>query len=98
MVMDIKELKEKIIDELSDAVNYMEKAVEHKESEWGHWFCSMSKNELEHANILLKMFNKSEKPEGITESAHNDMYKSIMDSYITNMNKIEGLKKLYWSK
>ena len=97
MIIDIKELKDRIIDELSDAVEYMEKAVENKKTDWGAWFCSMSKNELEHANILLKIFNKLEKPENITEAAHTEMYKSIMDSYITHMNKIEALRKLYWS-
>lgn len=98
MVIDLKDTKERILDELADAVEYMEKAVEHKGTEWGSWFCSMSKNELEHANLLLKMFNKAEKPDSLTEAAHTDMYKAIMDAYITHMNKIEALKKLYWSE
>ena len=97
MVIDIKEMKDRILDELSDAVSYMEKAVEHKGTEWGTWFCSMSRNELEHANILLKMFNKAEKPDNLTEVAYTEMYKSIMESYITHMTKIETLKKIYWS-
>lgn len=98
MVIDLKETKTRILDEINDAVTYMEKAVEHKGSEWGMWFCQMSKNELEHANILLKIFNKAEKPETLTEADHKQMYNEIMDSYVDNMSKIEAMKKLYWSR
>lgn len=96
-MIDLKETKTRILDEVKDAVMYMEKAVEHKGTEWGTWFCSMSKNELEHANILLKMFNKTEKPENVTEAEHKAMYQEIMDAYIDSMTKIESMKKLYWN-
>lgn len=98
MTMDLKEIKTRILDELSDAVSYMEKAVEHKCDEWGNWFCQISMNEVEHANILLKIFNKTEKPETLTEADHKLMYKEIMESYTDNMSKIETMKKLFWSR
>ena len=82
---------------MHDAVKYMTNAVEHKHTHFGELFCAMSKNELEHANILLKMFNKSEKPESITDAEHTKMYKEIMDTYTTEMSKIEALKKIFWS-
>lgn len=98
MVIDLKETKTRILDEIGDAVSYMEKAVEHKDDMWGSWFCQISTNEIEHANILLKIFNKAEKPETVTEADHKQMYKEIMDSYIDNMSKIEAMKKLFWSR
>ena len=76
----------------------MEKAVENKGTEWGHYLCSMSKNEVEHANILLKMFNKSEKPSSVTDKDYTEMYKSIMEAYTTSMTKLEAMKKLYWKE
>lgn len=98
MTIDLKETKNRILDEVKDSVAYMEKAVENKGTEWGTWFCMMSKNENEHANILLKIFTKAEKPETVTEAEHKQMYKEIMDEYIDGMTKIESLKKLYWSE
>ena len=97
-MIDLKLTKDHIIDELSDAINYMEKAVENKGTEWGCYFHSMSKNEVEHANLLLKMFNKSEKPSSLTDKDYMEMYKSIMEAYTTSMTKLEALKKLYWKE
>lgn len=97
MPFDLKSLKERIIDELNDSVMYMEKAIEHKGTKWSSYFCQMSKNELEHTNILLKIFNDIKNQEGVSDAAHKDMYASIMDGYVTSMSKIEALKKVYWS-
>lgn len=97
MIIDLKELKENIVEEVHDAVKYMNNAVEYKHTEWGELFCMMSKNELEHANILLKIFYKSEKSDTITDSEHTKMYKEIMETYTDSMSKIESLKKIYWS-
>lgn len=96
MTFDLKDLKERILDELKDATMYMKKAIENKGTKWGSYFCQMSKNELEHANILLKMFNEMDTPDGVTDAAHKEMYAAIMDSYISSMTSIEGMKKLYW--
>jgi len=98
MGIDLKETKDRIIDELTDAIKYMQKAVEHKGTEWGTWFCQMSKNEIEHANILLKMFTKTKSQEDVSDATHKELYSTIMESYITAMTKIENLKKLYWSE
>ena len=97
MIISLITIKENIIEELNDAVKYMENAVEHKGTLFGEYFCSMSKNELEHANILLKMFNKSEKSDKISDSDHVKMYKEIMEEYSNAMTKIESLKKIFWS-
>lgn len=94
MIFDMKNLKERILDELNDSVMYMEKAVENKGTKWSSYFCQMSKNELEHANILLKMFNEAEPQEGTSETAH----KEVLDGYVKTMTKLEGLKKIYWSE
>ena len=96
--MSLEELKTNIVEEVGDAVKYMEKAVEHKGTEWGTWFCQMSKNELEHANILLRMFNKTEKPNTVTDAEHAKMYKEIMQTYTDSMTKVEAMKKIYWSE
>lgn len=98
MVINLTEIKENIIEEVHDAVKYMNNAVEYKDTEWGEYFCMMSKNELEHANILLKMFNKIKKPESVTDAEYAKMHKDIMETYTTDMSKVESLKKIYWSK
>lgn len=90
-------LKKHVLEELDGAIDYMEKAVAHKHDSCGPTFMEMSKAELGHANNLVAMFNKQEKPSTVTDAQYAAMYKEIMEAYATSMNKIEALKKLYWS-
>lgn len=93
----LKYLKDRILDELADAVAYMEKAVEHKKTDIGKLFCRMSKNETEHANVLYKIYSNTEKPATVTDAEYSAMTKAIMDAYQSGMERIETAKKLYWA-
>jgi hypothetical protein len=92
-----KYLKDRILDELADAVAYMEKAVEHKRTDIGKAFCHMSKNEIEHANMLYKIYSREEKPADLPDAEYSAMTKAIMDAYQSGMGRIEAAKKLYWA-
>ena len=90
-------LKERIVDEVNDALNYMTKAVELK----GHdcscqVFYKASLNEAEHANWMTKLFISMEKPESVSDADYAKMQKEILETYATSMGKLEALKKLYW--
>ena len=97
MHTDLKSIKENILEELKDAVKYMQDAIDNKGTEIGTWYCMMSKNEVEHAQMLTKIFQKTKKPDTVTEAQHTEMYKELMDSYIDHMTKLEAMKKIYWS-
>ena len=91
-------LQEHILEEIDGAVDYWTKAVEHKNDEWGILFRQMANMEIEHANVLTKIFSKTPKSNEITDKDYAEMYKKIMDSYTHNMSKIENLKKMYWAE
>ena len=91
-------LKDHIIEELDGAVEYWSKAFEHKNTEMGCVFKKMAEMELEHANALLKMFNKADKPKTITDTEYKNMYKEILDAYTEKMSKIKTIEQMYWNK
>ena len=91
-------LKDHIVEELEGAIDYMEKAIECKNTKWGSWFYEMSKMEVEHANCMLKMFNATEKSTKTTDAEYAAMYKAILESYSSTMGKYERLKKIYWQE
>ena len=93
----LKYLKDHILEEIEGALDYMEKALMHKGTDWGCAFYKMSCAELDHANHLVKMFNATEKESTITDSEYSIMHKDILEAYSTSMGKIEAMKKLYWS-
>lgn len=90
-------LKNHILDEIDDALNYMEKAVEYKGTQYGCTFRMMSEAEAEHANALTKIFNTMEKPDELPAASYADMNKEILNKYSNSMGKLEAMKKLYWS-
>ena len=90
-------LKDRIIDELNDAVLYMEKAVENKGKTCGVVMYSNSMDESKHANNLLKLFQSMEKPSTVTDAEYSAMKSAILDAYSENMGKFEMLRKAYWS-
>ena len=91
-------LKDRIIDELKDALTYMEKAVENKHKSCGQTFYHLSEGEAAHANHLVKTFRMTEKPANVTDAEYSAMMKSILDAYSDDMGKYEAMKKLYWSE
>ena len=91
-------LHKHILEELEGAVDYWEKALEHKGTEWGCKFRMMAEMELEHANAMLKMMNATEKPKSVTDAAYAEMQKDVLKAYADSMGKIEPLKKLYWKE
>ena len=86
-----------IKEELDGAIDYMTKAVEKKGTQCGESFRTMAMMEVEHANNLLKMFRNSERPKTITDADYAEMSKSLLDTYTDSMNKLESLKKMYWT-
>lgn len=90
-------LKDHIIEEISGAVDYMTKAVEHKGTHCGEIFYQMANMELEHANALSKMMQKEEKPSSMTDAEYGATQKAVLDAYTTHMPKIESMKKVYWA-
>ena len=67
-------LKNHIIEELKGAEDYWQKALENKSNEWGHLFHQMAEMELEHANALTKIFNKTDKPKSVTDKEYGEKY------------------------
>ena len=96
--MTLDYLKSHIVEELEGALDYMEKAIEHKGTEWGAKFYRMSEMELEHVHCLTKMFNSTEKSDNVSDSSYIAMQKAILDAYTASMGKYEALKKLYWKE
>lgn len=94
----LKYLKDHILEEIEGALDYMEKAVTYKGTDWGCMFYKMSAMELDHANHLVKMFNATKKPSNVTDAEHAAMNKEILEAYSTSMGKVEAMKKLYWSE
>ena len=90
-------VKERILDELKDALVYMEKAVENKKKECGKVMYHVAEEELKHANYMLKVFRMTEKPKSVTDLEYSQMQKEILDAYSEDMSKYEMMKKLYWS-
>ena len=93
----LKFLSERIIDELKDAVLYMEKAVEWKGKHCGTVMYNDAMDESKHANNLLKLFQSTEKPSSVTDAELSTMKSDILDAYSENMSKFEMLRKAYWS-
>ena len=89
-------IKEHIIEELHGAIDYWTKALENKGTNNGLLFKHMADAEIEHANTLTKMLKHIEVPN--SSKTDTDPYKEILDEYTIAMNKIEAIKKLYWSK
>lgn len=87
-------LKDHIVEELTGATEYWTKAVEHKGTKEGHMFRTMAEAEIEHANKLTKMMTD----EKTNTNSYMTAYKDVLEAYTTYMNKIEVLKKLYWSE
>lgn len=91
-----EELKKHIIDEINGAVDYMQKAVEHKGNACGERYRMYSADELKHANGLLSEFRAEMDKKSMTEAEHK-MYKEILDTYAEGMTKLESMKKAYWA-
>lgn len=87
-------LAKHILEEIDGALDYMEKAVEHKSSSCGKIFYLMAKQELDHANHLYKMFSAEEKPASMTDAQYSAAMKSVVDKYSEGMTKIEAMKHM----
>ena len=92
-------LKDHIKEEIDGAIGYLTKAIELKKSslEMAAKFYKMSEMEIEHANCMTRMFNSLDKPDDVTSEAYSTMQKEVIDVYTTHMNKIEGMKRMYWN-
>lgn len=92
-------LKDHIKEEIDGAIGYLTKAIELKKSspEMAAKFYKMSEMEIEHANCMTRMFNSLDKPNDVTSEAYSTMQKEVIDAYTTHMNKIEGMKRMYWN-
>ena len=88
-------LKDRILDELADSVDYMKKAVEFKGTNDGCIFRILSEAEAEHAGKLTSIFNQNEKKED-HKKEHCQMLQEIMDAYTDSMASLESLKKIYY--
>lgn len=93
-------LKNHIIEEIDDAIDYMTKAIEMKgkSNVAAVKFYKIAEMEVEHANCLTHMFNSIDKPNEVTDAEYARMHKDIMEKYSSSMSKLESLKKLYWSQ
>ena len=89
-------LKDHILEEISGANEYMQKAVEHKGTVCGEKFNAMAKMETEHANTLYAMFREQEKPITMSDADYAKMLKDILDKFADGMAKFESLKRLYY--
>ena len=89
-------LKNKILEELNDAVDYMSKALETKGHPCSSKFYAISMDETKHAGALTKTFSSIEKPATVTDAEFAKMYKDILDAYTSSMGRFEEMKKLYW--
>ena len=92
----LKYAYKQIPEELQGAVDYMEKAIEHKGTPCGEKLYGMAMDELKHANNLLTIFRKSERPKTLQDADYAEMQKKILDTYADQMQKLEAMKTLYW--
>lgn len=90
-------LKDHILEEVDDALDYMSKAIEHKGTPDGCTFRKMSEMELEHANALTNMFREVEKPEDMSHEEYGNTQKQVLDKYVDAMSKYEAMKKIYYT-
>lgn len=99
--MDLEFFQNKIHEELKDSCGYMKHAIEIKamNSDWGKLLYNMSKNEMEHAAHLYKMFNEyyirlsnsyKEMPEHISK-----IKVDIDDNYLHMIPKVTALQSAY---
>lgn len=95
-MMTLTQMKDKILDEVDGAIEYMTEAIEHKGTPDGCTFRKMSEMELEHANALTKMLKEQKKSEGMTDEEYGNMYKTVLDKYADSMAKYEAMKKVYY--
>ena len=91
----LKYLKDHIVDEVEGAVDYMEKAIEHKGTPEGTMFRQMSEMELEHANALVRMFRNTPKPDDMKDAEYAECQKEVLDTYVDAMGRFETMKALY---
>lgn len=91
----LKYLKDHIIEEIDGAMDYMTKAIELKGNPNSCTFKRMSEMELEHANAMVLMFKKTDKPDDMTDAEYASTQKAVLDKYIEAMAKYEAMKKLY---
>ena len=89
--------KEKVMDELKDALEYMEKAIETKGKPCSIRLYHDAEDELKHANDQLKNFRETDKPKTVTDAEYSAMQREILDGYADSMTKFEAMKKIYWS-
>ena len=94
----LTDIKDRVMDELKDALFYMEKAVENKGTKQGMRDYQDAIDELRHANDQLDNFRETPKPKTMTDAEYSAMMKEILDGYANSMIKFEGMKRLYWNK
>ena len=88
-------IKNHIVEEVTDAVEYISKAIEHKDDVWGRCFYKMAENEIEHANILTKMIGKATLPNDVSESKREEILREVINVYSDHMNHYEAMKKMF---
>lgn len=91
----LKYLKEHIVDEINDAMDYMTKALEHKGTADGCTFYELGMAELEHANRLTHIFKNTKRPAEMTDAEYGEVQKEVLNKFVDSMGKIESMKKLY---
>lgn len=95
--MDILYYNNQIKDELDGACDYIQRAIDCKEtnSDRASTFAKMSEMELDHASELLNMFKEDYSKEATSDSIYYQIKQLLLDMYAESYAKVKHMQELY---
>ena len=95
--MDILYYNNQIRDELDGACDYIQRAIDCKDtnSDRASTFAKMSEMELEHASELLDMFKEDYSKEATSDSIYPQIKQLLLNMYAESYAKVTHMQELY---
>lgn len=95
--MDILYYNNQIRDELDGACDYIQRAIDCKEtnSDRASTFAKMSDMELDHASELLNMFKEDYSKEATSDSIYPQIKQTLLNMYAEYYAKAKYMQELY---
>ena len=95
--MDILYYNNQIRDELDGACDYIQRAIDCKDtnSDRASTFAKMSEMESDHASKLLDMFKEDYSKEEISDSIYSQIKQLLLNMYAESYAKVKHMQELY---
>lgn len=95
--MDILYYNNQIRDELDGACDYIQRAIDCKDtnSDRAATFAKMSEMEMEHASKLLDMFKEDYSKEETSDSIYSQIKQLLLNMYAESYAKVKHMQELY---